>query len=74
MYIKLNEQFPCHFWMKIMLLIVDKDQRYENGNETLPNTAANSQATTFTWSEHEQGLVLGSYFWGYFLTQVIFIS
>ena len=24
----------------------------------------------FLWTKNEQGLVLGSYFWGYFVTQV----
>ena len=59
---------------KTVILLIDEGRGYENGNQTLPDTAVNRQATTFTWSEHEQGLVLGSYFWGYFLTQVIFIS
>ena len=54
-----------------MILLIDEERGHKNGNQTLPNTAVNKQATTFTWSENKQGLVLGSYFWGYFLTQVI---
>ena len=57
-----------------MISLIDEERGYENGNQTSHNTAVNEQSTTFTWSEHEQGLVLGSYFWGYFLTQVIPIS
>ena len=58
---------------KTVILLIDEERGYENGNQTLPDTAVNRQAPTFTWSEHEQGLVLGSYFWGYFVTQVIHI-
>ncbi len=28
------------------------------------------QAGPFRWTSSQQGLVLGSYFWGYFLTQI----
>ena len=52
----------------MMFLVVE----HEKDDVNLRNESTKSNTDgTFVWSKNEQGLVLGSYFWGYFVTQVM---
>ena len=52
----------------IIFLVVE----HEKDDGKLRNESTKSSTDgTFVWSKNEQGLVLGSYFWGYFVTQVM---
>ena len=52
----------------MIFLVVEHEK--DDGKLRNESTKSNTEGT-FVWSKNEQGLVLGSYFWGYFVTQVM---
>ena len=54
---------------KLFSLNLDPENRKEK-EDSKDTSIQTSTEGTFLWTKNEQGLVLGSYFWGYFVTQV----
>lgn len=72
--------YAMRFNLSLAIVSMVKHTDLGGNNESLPETCAElrdellevetSSSGDFDWTEAEQGLILGSFFWGYTITQL----